>query len=55
MHNEMNRITSKPKYKELDFDKLPIEKQSQEWWNYNLARDDSPITDLFSGQLLNRI
>ena len=28
MHNELNRIESKPKYKEIDCDKLPIDQQS---------------------------
>jgi ubiquitin C-terminal hydrolase len=28
VHEELNRVAKKPPYKELDFDKLPIEEQS---------------------------
>lgn len=49
MHEELNRVQKKPPYKEMDFDKLPIDQQSLNWWNYNIARDDSIITDLFTG------
>lgn len=45
----MNRVKKKPPYKEMDFDKLPVEVQSEKWWLYNKERDDSIITDLFSG------
>ena len=54
MHDELNRVTSKPAYKELNFEKLPIEQQSEEWNKYYKARDDSIMTDLFEGQLINR-
>ena len=49
MHNELNRVVKKPKYKTIDCDKEPIEKQSQIWHNYFRARDNSIITDLFEG------
>lgn len=49
MHNELNRITSKPKYKEINCDKEPMENQSEIWYEYFHARDDSIITDLFEG------
>lgn len=55
MHEEMNRVAKKPSYKELDFDNLPVEEQSRNWWQYNLDRDNSIITDLFTGQLMNRL
>jgi len=55
VHEELNRVAKKPPYKELDFDKLPIEEQSQNWWIYNLERDNSIITDLFTGQLMNKL
>lgn len=55
MHDELNRVKSKPKYRELDFgNNMPIEQQSQEWSQYYKARDDSIMTDLFEGQLINR-
>jgi ubiquitin C-terminal hydrolase len=55
MHEEMNRVVKKPPYKELDFDSLTVEEQSKNWWQYNLDRDNSIITDLFTGQLMNRL
>lgn len=39
----------------MDFDKLPADQQSENWWLYNKERDDSIITDLFTGQLMNKI
>ena len=55
MHNELNRVVQKPKYKEIDCDKLAIDEQSEQWSRNNQARDDSIITDLFEGQLCSRI
>ena len=55
MHDELNRVKKQPKYKELKFEnKMPIEQQSEEWFRYYKARDDSIMTDLFEGQLINR-
>ena len=54
MHDELNRVTTKPAYRELDFQNVPIEQQSEEWSRYYKARDDSIMTDLFEGQLINR-
>ena len=33
----------------MDFDKLTIDEQSERWWQYNKDRDNSIITDLFTG------
>lgn len=55
LHEDLNRISKKPAYKEMDFDSLPIIDQSEKWWKYYLERDDSIVTDLFSGQLINKI
>ena len=49
MHNELNRIEQKPKYKEIECEKLPIDQQSAQWSQYFAARDNSIITDLFEG------
>ena len=54
MHDELNRVTTKPAYRELDFQNLPIDEQSEEWSRYYKARDNSIMTDLFEGQLINR-
>jgi ubiquitin C-terminal hydrolase len=50
---DLNRIKTKSKYKELNFDKETKDKQSQEWWDYSLSIEDSFITDLFQGQLMS--
>jgi ubiquitin C-terminal hydrolase len=55
MSIEMNRNSSKAKYKEMNVDKLSMEEQSSEWWKYFMNQESSPITDLFQGQLVNRI
>lgn len=39
----------------MDFDKLPEDQQSENWWKYNIDRDNSIITDLFTGQLMNKL
>lgn len=49
LHEDLNRISKKPPYKEMDFDNLPISDQSEKWWKYYLERDDSIVTDVFSG------
>jgi ubiquitin carboxyl-terminal hydrolase 2/21 len=55
LHEELNRIFKKPPYKEMNFGTLSLDEQSEKWWQYNMARDDSIITDLFTGQLMNTI
>ena len=54
MHDELNRVTTKPAYRELKFSNMSIEAQSEEWNKYYKARDNSIMTDLFEGQLINR-
>jgi len=49
MHNELNRVRTKPAYKEIDCDKLPSNEQSAIWAQYFKERDDSIITDIFEG------
>lgn len=49
MHDELNRVTSKPAYRELNFSNMPVEQQSEEFYRYYKARDDSIMTDLFEG------
>ena len=39
----------------MNFDKDSPDEQSNKWWNYYKERDDSIITDLFTGQLMNKI
>lgn len=39
----------------MNFDKDSPDEQSNKWWSYYKERDDSIITDLFTGQLMNKI
>lgn len=55
MSEELNRVSVKPTYKELNFDGMPLDKQSEMHWSYSLKRDDSIIVDSFSGQLLSAL
>jgi ubiquitin C-terminal hydrolase len=55
MHNELNRIVKKPKYKQIDCDNNPMIEQSEIWYRYFRDRDNSIITDLFEGQLMSKI
>lgn len=51
----MNRIKTKPKYIELtaDVTKYELQKISDDWFSYNKQRQDSVVTDYFTGQLLS--
>lgn len=51
----MNRVSKKPKYKQIDCDKKPMLEQSEIWFRYFRDRDNSIITDLFEGQLCSKI
>lgn len=50
---DLNRVTTKQKYKELKFTKETKKEQSEAWWDYFLSIEDSHITDLFQGQLMS--
>lgn len=53
LHEDLNRITEKPIYKDLSRETAQdIEKLANLWWSYSLSRDDSLITDLFQGQTI---
>jgi hypothetical protein len=49
MHDELNRVSKKPKYEELTFNKLKPAEQSDKWTHYYRQRDNSIMTDLFEG------
>jgi ubiquitin C-terminal hydrolase len=55
MHNELNRVRRKPKYKQIDCEKEPKMSQSEVWFRHFRESDDSIISDLFEGQLCSRI
>ncbi|XP_074535791.1 ubiquitin carboxyl-terminal hydrolase 2a isoform X2 [Halichoeres trimaculatus] len=51
LHNEVNRVTVRPRGTMEDFDHLPDEEKGRRMWNKYLEREDSKIVDLFVGQL----
>ena len=55
LSEDVNRVSHKPKYKELDYDDLPEGEQARRWWEYSVSREDSIVTDLFQGQLMSKI
>lgn len=50
---DVNRVTTKQKYKELKFGKESKDEQSKTWWEYFQNREDSHVTDMFQGQLMS--
>ncbi|XP_061074407.1 ubiquitin carboxyl-terminal hydrolase 2-like isoform X1 [Conger conger] len=51
LHNEVNRVTVRPRGHMEDFDHLPDDEKGKRMWNKYLEREDSKIVDLFVGQL----
>ncbi|KAF0030275.1 hypothetical protein F2P81_017006 [Scophthalmus maximus] len=46
LHNEVNRVTVRPRGTAEDFDHLPDEEKGKKMWNKYLEREDSKIVDL---------
>ncbi|TTO95311.1 Ubiquitin carboxyl-terminal hydrolase 2 [Bagarius yarrelli] len=51
LHNEVNRVTVRPRGNTEDFDHLPDDEKGKKMWSKYLEREDSKIVDLFVGQL----
>ncbi|XP_055963535.1 ubiquitin carboxyl-terminal hydrolase 2 isoform X2 [Sorex fumeus] len=51
LHNEVNRVTVRPKATPENLDHLPDEEKGRQMWRKYLEREDSRIGDLFVGQL----
>ncbi|XP_026780392.1 ubiquitin carboxyl-terminal hydrolase 2a isoform X2 [Pangasianodon hypophthalmus] len=51
LHNEVNRVTVRPRATTEDFDHLPDDEKGKKMWSKYLEREDSKIVDLFVGQL----
>ncbi|XP_067307001.1 ubiquitin carboxyl-terminal hydrolase 2a isoform X1 [Pseudorasbora parva] len=51
LHNEVNRVTVRPRGNIEDFDHLSDEEKGKKMWSKYLEREDSKIVDLFVGQL----
>ncbi|KAL4491373.1 hypothetical protein ABPG72_008029 [Tetrahymena utriculariae] len=57
LHNDLNRVQGKKPYRELEANiKLkPLNKIGEEWFQYYLDRDNSIVTDYFTGQLMSKV
>jgi ubiquitin C-terminal hydrolase len=55
MHDELNRVRTKPAFKEIKCETKPLDEQAEIWTEYMRLRDDSIMTDNFQGQLMSRI
>ncbi|RUS18020.1 hypothetical protein BC938DRAFT_476087, partial [Jimgerdemannia flammicorona] len=55
LHEDLNRITSKPYIEWPDFDGKPDREVARISWDYHKARNDSIIVDLFQGQFKSRL
>ncbi|XP_005856935.1 PREDICTED: ubiquitin carboxyl-terminal hydrolase 2 [Myotis brandtii] len=51
LHNEVNRVTVRPKSTPENLDHLPDDEKGRQMWRKYLEREDSRIGDLFVGQL----
>ncbi|XP_032141086.1 ubiquitin carboxyl-terminal hydrolase 2 isoform X1 [Sapajus apella] len=51
LHNEVNRVTLRPKSNPENLDHLPDDEKGRQMWRKYLEREDSRIEDLFVGQL----
>ncbi|XP_064158532.1 ubiquitin carboxyl-terminal hydrolase 2-like [Anguilla rostrata] len=51
LHNDVNRVTVRPRGHMEDFDHLPDDEKGKRMWNKYLEREDSKIVDVFVGQL----
>ncbi|XP_054482015.1 ubiquitin carboxyl-terminal hydrolase 2-like [Anoplopoma fimbria] len=55
LHNEVNRVTVRPKVSVEDFDHLTDDEKGKRMWNMYLEREDSKVVDLFVGQLKSSV
>uniref|UniRef100_A0A6I8RSG2 Ubiquitin carboxyl-terminal hydrolase 2 n=1 Tax=Xenopus tropicalis TaxID=8364 RepID=A0A6I8RSG2_XENTR len=51
LHNEVNRVTVKPRPSSQDLDHMPDSEKGKHMWKRYLEREDSRIVELFVGQL----
>ncbi|XP_019571863.1 ubiquitin carboxyl-terminal hydrolase 2 isoform X2 [Rhinolophus sinicus] len=51
LHNEVNRVTVRPKSTPENLDHLPDDEKGRQMWRKYLEQEDSRIGDLFVGQL----
>ncbi|XP_028838073.1 ubiquitin carboxyl-terminal hydrolase 2-like isoform X2 [Denticeps clupeoides] len=51
LHNEVNRVTVRPRGPAEDLDHLPDDEKGKRMWSRYIEREDSKVVDLFVGQL----
>ncbi|KAG7484829.1 hypothetical protein MATL_G00054670 [Megalops atlanticus] len=51
LHNDVNRVTVRPRVQAEDLDHLTDEEKGKRMWKKYLEREDSKVVDLFVGQL----
>jgi hypothetical protein len=52
LHEDLCRVHGKVPYKELDDPaSMSDSRVADEWWDYDASRNDSPVRDIFAGQL----
>ncbi|XP_056296483.1 ubiquitin carboxyl-terminal hydrolase 2a isoform X2 [Pseudoliparis swirei] len=51
LHNEVNRVSVRPRGSVEDLDHLPDEEKGKKMWSKYLEREDSKVVDVFVGQL----
>ncbi|CAB1352295.1 unnamed protein product [Coregonus sp. 'balchen'] len=51
LHNEVNRVTVRPRLPAEDIDHLSDNEKGKRMWNKYVEREDSKVVDLFVGQL----
>ncbi|KAI1903289.1 hypothetical protein AGOR_G00025670 [Albula goreensis] len=51
LHNDVNRVTVRPRIQVQDFDHLSDDEKGKIMWSKYLEREDSKVVDLFVGQL----
>ncbi|KAM8902745.1 ubiquitin carboxyl-terminal hydrolase 2a isoform 1-T5 [Spinachia spinachia] len=51
LHNEVNRVSVRPRAAAEDLDHLPDDEKGKKMWSKYLEREDSKIVDVFVGQL----
>lgn len=55
LHEDLNRVKSKPYIEAKDADDRPDKEVAEEYWQNHLARNDSIIVDLFQVSLTLKV
>lgn len=55
IHEDLNRVRQKPYIGELDYKGQPDDEFAELFWRNHLARNNSVITELFTGQFKSRV